>query len=229
MQEPGRPGADEPASAPRGGEHHLRERIPDRGPLKHRLVERWILVGRSPVEGAVRSDDVAVKGDAHRVGHAARQKSSSATGRQYGYRTPVAGPFRRATALRTHALIGDGRASDEACGCRLQVSAIRPALVSMALTAGISADVLPDLHSASRPASACRRFDPARRTVCAVQEQRQPESAGRGAARSAEQRGYRGVVSRLAPVPRVRPWPSCWRTERCRSSPDLSRVAGAWS
>src|SRR6266704_3908583 len=34
----------------RGGEHHLWERLPDRGPLEHRVVERWILVGGLPVQ-----------------------------------------------------------------------------------------------------------------------------------------------------------------------------------
>jgi hypothetical protein len=79
----------------RGGEHHLRERLPERAPLElcvvkrfilfgglpvqHRLVEpsshqvnadssnfvdaeaKDLLVGRRPVEAAVRPDDVAVK------------------------------------------------------------------------------------------------------------------------------------------------------------------------
>jgi pimeloyl-ACP methyl ester carboxylesterase len=34
----------------RGGEHHLRERLPERGPLEHGVVERWILVGGLPVQ-----------------------------------------------------------------------------------------------------------------------------------------------------------------------------------
>src|SRR5450756_410543 len=98
----------------RGGEHHLWERLPDRGPLELCVVERWILVGGLPVQHrlvqlssqqvdadlsylvgdeaedllvgrrrsdvAVRPGDVAVKRDAHRIGHAAHQKSSSVTG-----------------------------------------------------------------------------------------------------------------------------------------------------
>src|SRR5881628_2554936 len=34
----------------RGGEHHLRERIPERGPLELCVVERWILIGGLPVQ-----------------------------------------------------------------------------------------------------------------------------------------------------------------------------------
>src|SRR2546422_5256657 len=85
----------------RGGEDHLWERIPERGPLELWVVERWILVGRlpvqhrlvqpssqqvdadlpdlvdpeakdllvgrRPVEVAVRPDDIPVERDAHRI------------------------------------------------------------------------------------------------------------------------------------------------------------------
>src|SRR3954453_9771940 len=34
----------------RGGEHHLRQRCPERGPLEPRVIERWVLVGGLPVE-----------------------------------------------------------------------------------------------------------------------------------------------------------------------------------
>src|SRR6476469_9946746 len=33
-----------------GGEHHLRERLPQRGPFEPRVVECWILVGSLPVQ-----------------------------------------------------------------------------------------------------------------------------------------------------------------------------------
>src|SRR5947207_6451961 len=67
-------------------------------PVQHRLVQppshqmdadpsdlvepeaKDLRVGRRPVELTVRPDDVAVKRDAHRIGHAAHQKSSSETG-----------------------------------------------------------------------------------------------------------------------------------------------------
>src|SRR5439155_18138403 len=67
-------------------------------PVQHRLVQpssqqvdadpaylvdpeaKDLLVRRRPVEAAVRPDDVAVKRDAHRIGHAAHQSSSSVTG-----------------------------------------------------------------------------------------------------------------------------------------------------
>src|SRR3954466_1152250 len=41
-----------------------------------------LLVGRRPVEVAVRPDDVAVKRNAHRIGHGAHQKSSTFNSRR---------------------------------------------------------------------------------------------------------------------------------------------------
>src|SRR5579862_7834967 len=54
----------------RGGEHHLWERLPRRGPLARRKAERWILINRFPVQhGLVQPSSQQVDADlAHLVG-----------------------------------------------------------------------------------------------------------------------------------------------------------------